>query len=464
MRRLITWFYEGCDLDQITWILILSALFCLLLPSRAAAQTFRGGISGTVADSTGAVIPLANVQIERDDTGMKLSMETSASGTFSFADLPTGVYTAIVSRAGFQAERITNLEVQVGRTTSLAVTLKVGGATEAETVSADGATIETNQTALNAVVTERPVQEIPLNGRDFRELLQLTPGFNEFSSMNGNRWTQNNWQIDGADNNNFWHNQEAINQVNSSGIPGVLLPLDSISEFNQQSLGGADFGRNPGSLIEVATKSGTNDFHGSLYYFNRNEAFAEQSPFTPPGASDKLRNHQYGVSLGGPIWRDRLLFFLNYEGQHVVAGNVLLGTVPSDAWVAEAEAIMLANSIPVNPVMVNLLHNLWPSSIRSAPATANNFCGCANNDSVSNSGVARMDYVLNPKERLTVRGFVGSGDATGYFNSIYPAFFRVDIARVQNWAAILNSTITSRLANQLLFGVNHYSAQLNDAV
>ena len=463
MKRLIG-FYNGCDLDQTTLILILSALFCQLSPSAAAAQTFRGGISGIVADTSGAVIPFAKVGVERDGTGMKFSMETTASGTFSFTDLPTGLYTAIITRQGFQTQRINSVEVQVGRTTSLAVTLKVGSTNETETVQADVAMIETNQTVLSAVVTERAVQEIPLNGRDFRELLQLTPGFNAYFSMNGNRTNQNNWQIDGADNNDFWLNREAINQVNSSGIPGFLLPLDSISEFNQQSLGGADFGRNPGSLIEVATKSGTNDFHGSFYYFNRNEAFAKQSPFTPPGASDKLRNHQYGVSLGGPVWRDRLFFFLNYEGQHVLAGNVVLGTVPSDAWVTKAEAIMLANNVPMSPVMMNLLQNLWPSSIRDAPAAANNFCGCANNDSVSDNGVARLDYSLTPKEGLTVRSFVGNGDATGFFNSVYPAFFRANINRVQNWATILNSTITSRLANQLLFGMNHFVGQFDDAM
>jgi hypothetical protein len=158
-----------------------------------------------VADSTGAMIALANVQIKGEGTGMKLNMETSASGTFSFADLPAGLYSAIISRLGFKAERITNLEVQVGRTTSLAVTLKVGGANETEIIHADAAMIESNKTALNAVVTERAVQEIPLNGRDFRELLQLTPGFNQDFSMNGNRSNQNNWQIDGADNNDFWH-------------------------------------------------------------------------------------------------------------------------------------------------------------------------------------------------------------------------------------------------------------------
>src|SRR5215472_14824481 len=154
MKRLIASFCQACDLDQTTWILILSALFCLSSPPHAAAQTFRGGISGTVMDSTGGVIPLAEVGVERETTGMKLRMETSASGAFSFADLPTGLYTAIISRPGFQAERITNVEVQTGRTTNLAVTLKVGGATETETIHADAAAIETNQTALNAVVTE----------------------------------------------------------------------------------------------------------------------------------------------------------------------------------------------------------------------------------------------------------------------------------------------------------------------
>jgi Carboxypeptidase regulatory-like domain len=139
MKRLTASVHDGGDLDHTKWILILSALFCLLSPSAAAGQTFRGGISGTVMDSTGAVIPLAGVGVEHESTGMKLRMETSASGVFSFADLPIGLYTAIISHPGFQAERITNVEVQAGRTTSLAVTLKVGGATETETVSADAA-------------------------------------------------------------------------------------------------------------------------------------------------------------------------------------------------------------------------------------------------------------------------------------------------------------------------------------
>src|SRR5207248_1324750 len=113
--------------------------------------------------------------------------------------------------------------------------------------------------------------------------------------------------------------------------------IDSIEEFNQQSVGGADFGRNPGSMVNVAIKSGSNDFHGSLYYFNRNDAFAKPSPF---GDYGKLRNHNFGGSIGGPIWKDKAFFFFNFEAQRFIAGNSIRATVPSDAWVSQAEALM----------------------------------------------------------------------------------------------------------------------------
>jgi hypothetical protein len=454
---------KNWNMDKSRWISVLAALFCVLSVASAMAQTFRGGISGTVADKTGAMIPNADVDVEQKETGLKLNVTTTGAGVFSFADLAVGFYTVTIGHSGFQSQKITDLEVQVGRVTSLTVTLNLTGAAETITVAADAATIETNQTALNAVVTERAIQEIPLNGRDFSNLLLLTPGFNGVS-MNGNRADQNNWQIDGVDNNDFWLNTAAVNQGSISSVPAVLLPIDSIAEFNQQSVGGADFGRNSGSMIDVVTKSGTNDFHGSVYYFHRNDALAKESPFTPPDASDKLRNHHFGFSFGGPILKNRLFFFLNYEEQHLIAGNVLLATVPSDQWVAQAEALMDANSVPVNPVMVKLLNNLWPSSIRSAPATANNFCGCANNISLSNNGVARVDYTFSDTERLAVRGFVGSGHATAFSGSVYPEYFQAVPSRQQNWAVILNSIFTSRLANQFLFGVNYFLQNFNDSL
>jgi len=439
-----------------TWVVV----FSLLLSAEAVGQTSRGGISGTVEDKSGAVVPDANVQIEQKGTGLKLSVPTTSGGIFSFADLPVGFYTVTVSHAGFQTQRINNLEVQVGRISSLTVTLNVTQASETIEVTAASATIETSQSALNAVVGTRSIQEIPLNGRDYRQLLSLTPGFNQASSMNGNRPNQNNWQIDGVDNNDFWHNSEAVNQGSISGIAGVLLPIDAIEEFNQQSVGGADFGRNPGSMVNVAIKTGTNDFHGSLYYFHRNDAFARASPFTDYG---KLRNHNYGGSIGGPILRDKAFFFFTFEPQRFIAGNSIPATVPSDAWVARAETVMGNSGVPVNSVMVNLLNALWPSAIKSAAATRNNFSSHANNNYRSNNGVARVDYAFNDKERLFVRGIVGSGDATAYSGSVYQDYFQAVPSRQQNWAAVQNSTFSSRLVNQLLFGVNYFLQNFDDS-
>jgi len=115
----------------------------------------------------------------------------------------------------------------------------------------------------------------------------------------------------------------------------VLLPIDSIEEFNQQSVGGADYGRNPRSMVNVVVKSGTNDFHGSVYYFHRNDALGKESPFVPPGSPSKLRNHSYGFSFGGPVLKDKAFFFFNLEAQRFIAANAVLGTVPSDAWVTQ---------------------------------------------------------------------------------------------------------------------------------
>jgi hypothetical protein len=445
------------------WILVVAALFCGLSPVSAFGQTFRGNISGTVADKTGAMIPGADVKIEEKETGFKRNMATTGAGVFSFADLLVGFYNITITHSGFQGQRISDLEVQVGRVSSLTVTLEVAQAAETVTVEADAVTIEINQTALNAVVPERAIQEIPLNGRDFSQLLLLTPGFNQGGSMNGNRFDQNNWQIDGVDNNDFWINTLAVNQGSVSGIPGVLLPIDSIEEFNHQSLGGADFGRNPGSMVNVVVKSGTNALHGTAYYFHRNNALAKASPFTPPGSPDKLRNHNFGFSLGGPIIRDKAFFFIAGEGQRFIAGNAILATAPSDAWVARAETVLSAFNVLVNPVMTNLLASLWPNSIRAAPATSPNFFGDANNNYRSDNLVARFDYAFDPKERISLRSFIGSGDATAFAGSVYPDYFASVPSRQENWAAVLNSTFTPRLINQVLFGVNYFLQNFDDA-
>jgi hypothetical protein len=442
-----------------------SVLLTIVLMFAAAvlAQTSRGTISGTIYDQSGAVVTDATVKVDQTGTGYTQSTASTTAGLFSFSDLPSGVYTVTVSHAGFATQRIQQVQVEVGKTTNLPVNLSVASETQTVEIVAAGAAIETTQSALNSVVTSREIEDAPLNGRDYRQLLQLTPGYNLQSSQNGNRANQNNWQIDGVDNNDFWHNSEAVNQGSISGLAGVLLPLDAVEEFNQQSVGGADYGRNPGSMVNVVIKSGTNIWHGSAYYFHRNDAVAKPNPFNPPNSPSELRNHNFGFSIGGPIIKDKAFFFLSMEGQRFIAGNAIQATVPSAAWVTSATALLTAHNVPVNPTMVATLQHLWPSSITSAPAASPNFSSSAPNNYKSDNGVARVDWAINSTERISLRGFVGTGDATAYSGSVYGEYFQSVPSRQQNWAVILNSTLTHHLVNQFLFGVNYFLQNFNDA-
>ena len=438
------------------------AVCLLVVPEVALAQTNRGTIAGSVADPNGAAIPDATVKLEQKTTGLTQTVTTSTSGDFNFPDLAAGQYTVTVSHAGFQTQQFADVEVDVAKTTSLAVTMKVAQQTQVVEVTGTAPLLETSESAQNAVVATRAVQEIPLNARDYRQLLSLTPGFNSAFSQNGNRSNQNNWQLDGVDNNDFWHNSEAINQGSISGVAGVLLPIDAIAEFNQQSVGGADYGRNPGSMVNVVIKSGTNDIHGSAYYFHRNDAVAAAQPFNTPGTPSELRNHNFGASLGGPIFKDKAFLFLSYEGQRFIAGQSNAATAPSDAWVAKAETVMTQYGVVPSPVMANLLASLWPNTIRSAPATPANFVSGDNNVYLSNNFVGRIDYNISDRNRFFIRSIIGTGDATAFAGSVYKEYFQAVPSRQQNWAAVWTSSFTPRMVNQVLFGVNYFLQEFDD--
>ncbi len=435
----------------------------LLMAGAICAQTFRGGIAGSVSDSSGAAIPTAMVTIVNEATAFTRSQTTTSAGDFTFPDLPLGSYSVTIAAKGFQTQKTEHLEVAVGKVTNLAVSLNVATQSEVVEVQATPVSIETSTSALNAVVNTRAVQEIPLNGRDFRQLLYLTPGFNQSSSMNGNRPNQNNWQIDGVDNNDFWHNAEAVNQGSISGVAGVLLPIDAIDQFNQQAGGGAEFGRNPGSMVNVVIKSGANDLHGSAYYFNRNEYFAERSPFAGPSDSNKLRNQNWGFSLGGPILKNKTFYFLTYEHQKFIAGNPLQATVPSDAWFARARQVLAKYNVAENPVILNVYNTLWPAAIRSAPAAGPNFFSNDLNDYKSDNGIIRVDHVFNEKQNIFFRAFLGTGDATAFAGSVYHDYFQSVPSRQHNFSLVYNSVLTPRLVNQVLAGVNYFHQAFDDA-
>ena len=354
-----------------------AVLFSLLLGYAAVcdAQTFRGSISGRVADSTGGVLPGVTIVATNDATGISRTTTTSTGGDFSIPDLQLGTYTLEAQLQGFQTVR-TKVEVTVSQIAS--VDLKMGVSQVAETinVTASSLVLDTVSTALSNVVRPKQVQDLPLNGRDFTRMLQLAPGV-AGTSVNGVRTRGNNFQIDGADNNDAFQNVAAVNQGGVSGIAGTLLPIEAIDQFSVQSGGQAEMGRNAGSTVNLVIKSGTNDFHGSAFYFNRNEALSANSPVAVPGADKRpIRNNQYGFSLGGPIAHNKTFFFSTLEIQRLTAGNTIPTTAPSDAWVASATQLMNQFGVPVNPVSVNMLA-LWPG--RTGGAVAQNFVSTDSN-------------------------------------------------------------------------------------
>ena len=436
------------------------SLFLLLgMAGVCGAQTFRGGIAGRVADSTGAVLPGVTVTATNDATGVSRTTTTSSGGDFSVPDLQLGTYTIEATLQGFQTLR-TKVEVTVSQIAS--VELKMGLSQVAETinVTASALMLDTVSTALSNVVRPKQVQDLPLNGRDFRGMLQLAPGV-AGTSVNGVRTRGNNFQIDGADNNDAFQNTAAVNQGGVSGIAGTLLPIEAIDQFSVQSGGQAEMGRNAGSTVNLVIKSGSNDVHGSAFYFNRNEKLSANSPVAVPGSDKRpIRNNQYGFSLGGPIAHNKTFFFSTLEVQKLTAGNTIPTTAPSADWVASATTLMNQFGVPVNPVATKLLA-LWPAASRTGAAIAQNFVSTDANTYSSANGIAKVDHNFNSIHSLSARYFGGGGDQVATTNSPYLAYFQAVPSRMHNVSLVGTSVFTSRLVNQLVVGYNYFKQTFN---
>jgi hypothetical protein len=466
--------------------LVLAILVVLSLAVGVNAQTFRGAINGTVSDPSGASVPNAAVKATESTTGIDHNTVTTGDGAFSFQDIPLGFYKVTVTASGFPAYTVDKVEVSAGTVYTLAVKLTLQQQATTVEVSAAALTLDTTTATQNMTITSDVVQDVPLNGRDFTQLVAIAPGYGGYSvggfgSLNGTRPNQMNWQIDGVDNNDFWHNIPAVNQGGVSGIAGVLLPVDSIDEFSAQTQSGAEAGRNAGGTVNQVLKSGGNTIHGSAYYFNRNEFYGAKSPFFVPSATltkaPPLRNQNYGFSVGGPVIRNKTFYFVAFEKQRYLIGLSGLATEPSDAWITKAQALLTAHGIPMSPTSAHLIGltsgvtGLWPSLIKPLAATPNNFFSPIASTGYSYNGVIKVDHNFTDKHRLSVRWFGGQGSQTaplggspalGTASSNLQDYFEVAPIHVYNYTAVLNSTFTNKLSNQVLFGVNYFNQIFHD--
>ncbi|HWY48733.1 MAG TPA: carboxypeptidase-like regulatory domain-containing protein, partial [Bryobacteraceae bacterium] len=452
-------------------------------------QTFRGAINGSVTDPTGALVAGAKVTATETATNIAHSMTATGEGQFSFQDLPPGTYSVTVTASGFQTTTVSNVAVTAGNVYTLAAQLMVGQQATAVEVAAAAVVVDTTTSTQSDTLPSTAVQDLPLNGRDFTQMIAVSPGYGGYSvggygSLNGTRPNQMNWQIDGTDNNDFWHNIPAINQGGVSGIAGTVMPIDAVDEFSAQTQSNAETGRSAGGTINLTLKSGTNTLHGTGYYYNRNEFYAAASPFFAPTSvvpkAPPIRNFNAGLSLGGPLKKDKTFFFIAFEKQQYIIGLSGLSTEPSLAWVSQAETL-LANPggkfgsyspVPVSTVSQSLYSALYPSVIAGLSATTANYFASDPSTGYSYNGLAKLDHNFTEKHHFSIRWFGGQGSQTAPLggsaalataSSNLPYYFEKAPIHVYNYAATLNSVFTPSVTNQLLFGVNYFNQTFNDA-
>jgi hypothetical protein len=312
------------------------SMFCFILiqSPRAAGQMDEGSITGTVQDTTGAVLPNAQVTLVNTDQGTTLQTQSDASGGYTFSPVRIGHYKLTASAPGFSSTTQENLIVNVSQVMQVNIRLKPGNATETVQVTTAPPLLQTEEASVGQVVDNETKNNLPLNGRNFIFLAQLGPGAQTPQadtrgnaatgtfSANGLKPAQNRYMLDGVDNNNYL----GLNQTAWVSLP----PLDAVEEFKVQT---ADFspevGRSAGAVLNAAVKSGTNSLHGDVWEFFRNDVLDAADYFEQSGKGE-LRQNQFGGTGGGPIVKNKIFFFADYEGLRRVQGNTQSGlSVPT---------------------------------------------------------------------------------------------------------------------------------------
>ena len=456
------------------WLQAVPALFALLLLGSlpARSQTFRGSINGAITDPSGAVVPGAKVTAADVATGVVLSTVSSGAGEFAFNDLPLDSYNVKVEASGFQTTEINGVQVLAGKIYTLPVRLTVAQQATTVEVAADALSLDTTTTTQTTTLNSTALQDVPMNGRDFTQLLGTSAAFSGYGnsgSVNGTRGDQLNYTIDGTDNNDLYLQIDAVNQGSISGIAGVVYPIDALDEYSLQTTGNSESGRSPGGTLNITTKSGSNSFHGSAYYYNRNEALAVTSPFIAPGTPEQpLRNQNYGASLGGPIWRDHTFFFLTYEEQKFTIGEANTVTEPSPAYQALALAELSKYKVSPSQVSENILSTLWdPSAIANLSATPGNYSSNAPESGYSHNAVVHLDHNFSDKSHLSARYYFGQGYADApdciFVCSYLPEYFQTVPSHISNYDAVWNYSISPTMTNQVDAGVSYFAQDFADA-
>jgi hypothetical protein len=312
--------------------LVIALSVVSIVASISFGQVDRSGLTGTVTDSSGRLLPQAHITVVENETGVRREAASDSSGSYSIAQLPVGVYTVTFEHQGFKKLEFVDVEQVIGRTRTLNATLQVAGGEELVNVSSASALMDHNTSAVTGLIERTQADELPLNGRDWSALTAFVPGAIDTGGSNqrtvrfaGRGLDDSNFTYDGVDATNI------VNQTQRQWVR-LAIPLDAIQEFRVDTLmSPADVGATGGAQLDVTSPSGTNEFHGRLFEYLRNNVFDAPLPqWASNGeAQQPLRLNQFGGSLGGPIVRDKTFFFLASEAYRQHWGYPVSADVPS---------------------------------------------------------------------------------------------------------------------------------------
>ncbi len=408
-------------------VLALTLAFSIF-SGNAAGQAITAKVVGAVTDPSGAAVPGATVTVRNTATNLTRTASANETGSYEFSFLPVGQYVLTVESEGFQKAEVSSFNLAVDQVARVNVTLTIGEITETISVAADAVTLQTEDSTVGTVIDSQQVVELPLNGRSFVQLAQLTPGVNPGTpgsitvrrqrgslgqavgmSANGARDTQNRFYFDGIE-------AMDLDSYSFSFSPSI----DAIDQFKvQASTYSAEVGGAPGGQVNLTTKAGSNDFHGGAWLFNRNDALSAVPPFTPysPDAKPpKLNRNQFGANIGGPVIKDKAFFFFNWEtGRQVAGQSVRTAFVPptpyrSGDFSGSSVTIVdpaTGNPFPNNVIPTNRIQNYARTFLDqftpapNATATAFNFNAPSGSAPINQDQyIGRGDYRLSDKNNI----------------------------------------------------------------
>jgi hypothetical protein len=477
---------------------LLSMLGVLLLSTSLSAQSNQGRILGTVRDQTGGAIAGATVTVTDTLKGVSRTLTTDEAGEYAAPNLDPSTYSVRVEFKGFKTFTREGMTIAVGQEAKIDVTMQPGEQTQTVTVTEEVPLVETTSATLTGNISTEKIADLPLNGRNFINLLTLRPGFvNQPGGGGGNQSSMglrpgdSMFLLDGLNLYEWGQGAQLLNGYAPAGDAATLLPIDAIQDFNIQQDPKAEVGWKPGVAINIGLKSGTNSLHGTAYAFGRDSSWDALNFFQPgpPVQAPSLSFEQYGATAGGPVLKDKLFWYVGYEAQLLNLGITSAVLAPVDASIQPGTVKGITNSIvdacnqmgradvtPLSATLAGLpagsctpvppsssVENILPfnpgTEFSLAQQVVSSGVQAMSDVNATYNGLAKVDYHPNDKNTLSGMFFIGDGSgtwndnpsaiATYFSESLFPVKARVGSG---SWTYVPNSAIV----NEFKVGYTHY--------